>query len=428
MADENKRKDDIALIESLWIAMSRGEAMTSEDREHIVRMLDDKQLEEEFEASYRSFMSEPRDRARDIADGQESFGRLKVKYGVVQKDTGMDAGTSSPKMVKTANPDRKRASAVRPLFGRIALRAAAVLVPLLIVGGVALFFNNGDNASPVVAELIEDNTGNIPAPEQTVYQEPEAPQPESPAVSVPQEAPAPHVAAAAPIPADPVKDDVAEEIAEEIEYAAIRERSEGSEREVTLPDGSTVRLRRNSAIAYASNFSDNRKVELSGDAFFSVAKRDGQPFEVLYNDMTVRVLGTEFLLNTTQACSMVTLKSGAVEVASATRSVKLTPNQRLSAAPGAGNFSVEELPAADMESILCGELLLRGEPLAGALVKIGRFFGAGIDAEGLPAGSVTIDINACDRLDDVLFTVQQTFGGGFDYRIEGSKVVVRGME
>ena len=49
-----------------------------------------------------------------------------------------------------------------------------------------------------------------------------------------------------------------------------------------------------------------------------------------------------------------------------------------------------------------------------------------MNVSGLPDAPVSIDIRTGDNLDDVLFAVQQAAGGGFDYRIAGPQVTVRG--
>lgn len=62
----------------------------------------------------------------------------------------------------------------------------------------------------------------------------------------------------------------------------------------SLPDGSTVDLNSGSELRYNRLFSFmNRKVELNGEAFFSV--NDGEhPFVVEANNATIKVTGTEF--------------------------------------------------------------------------------------------------------------------------------------
>ena len=342
-----KDKKEIETIEALMGVIYSGDKVTDEDRDQITQLLNDKQYDEEFEESFREFMSEPRNREEDIADGLESLNRLKRKHGVTQE-------------IKTPLTRRR-------MFRRIAFRAAAVLVPLLIAGGAAFHFLRGGDEPTVQAERSAGTAG----------------------------------------------------------AETICEQAMDEERDVILPDGSMVRLRRNARISYAGDFLESRVLELSGDAFFSVAKMNGEPFEVLYDDMTVRVLGTEFLLSSNLTASMVTLKSGSVEVMKDSRSVMLEPYQQLTVKSGSGDFSIVELTSADMERILRGELSFKGDPLGDVLSQIGRFFGVEMELSELPATSVTIDINAGDRLDDVLFIIQQTAGNGFDYEITGTKVTVR---
>ncbi len=62
---------------------------------------------------------------------------------------------------------------------------------------------------------------------------------------------------------------------------------------VDLPDGSRVWLNEHSVLHYATNF-DTREVRLEGEAFFEVAKKDGQTFEIVAGDSKTTVLGTSF--------------------------------------------------------------------------------------------------------------------------------------
>lgn len=69
--------------------------------------------------------------------------------------------------------------------------------------------------------------------------------------------------------------------------------------EVTLPDGSTVVLNRNTQISYPRNFSrGERNVTLTGEAFFYIVRDEASPFTVNAGKATVRVLGTTFNVRT----------------------------------------------------------------------------------------------------------------------------------
>ncbi|MFA6701882.1 MAG: FecR family protein [Dysgonamonadaceae bacterium] len=67
-------------------------------------------------------------------------------------------------------------------------------------------------------------------------------------------------------------------------------------KEIVLPDGSIVWLNKNSCIKYPKNFKSNREVFLTGEAFFDVTKKNGKPFTVKTEELTVQVLGTRFVV------------------------------------------------------------------------------------------------------------------------------------
>lgn len=68
----------------------------------------------------------------------------------------------------------------------------------------------------------------------------------------------------------------------------------GQRAELTLPDGSKVWLNAGSKLTYPSVFTNERKVKLSGEGFFSVAKNDQIPFIVSTATIDIQALGTEF--------------------------------------------------------------------------------------------------------------------------------------
>lgn len=65
--------------------------------------------------------------------------------------------------------------------------------------------------------------------------------------------------------------------------------------EVTLPDGSRVTLNHDSHLTYPETFGRrNRKVTLTGEAFFDITPDQSRPFTINAGDARVRVLGTTF--------------------------------------------------------------------------------------------------------------------------------------
>ncbi len=68
----------------------------------------------------------------------------------------------------------------------------------------------------------------------------------------------------------------------------------GGEWELTLSDGTTVKLNSKSSLRYPINFEgDTREVSLEGEGYFKVTKSD-KPFIVNTNKMNIKVYGTQF--------------------------------------------------------------------------------------------------------------------------------------
>lgn len=99
-------------------------------------------------------------------------------------------------------------------------------------------------------------------------------------------------------------------------------------REIGLPDGSTVVLNASSELKWMSDFekSEERLVELRGEGFFDVVHMDGKGFTVRTGSVDVKVLGTQFNLETRRDYTTVFLKEGKVVLETPTQeSVEMEP-------------------------------------------------------------------------------------------------------
>jgi transmembrane sensor len=98
-----------------------------------------------------------------------------------------------------------------------------------------------------------------------------------------------------------------------------------------LSDGTKVWLNASSSITFPTSFSANeRKVILTGEAYFEVAKDKKRPFRVSVNDMQVNVLGTHFNINAydDEAAVNTTLLEGSVLLTEKGKKVLLKPGQQ----------------------------------------------------------------------------------------------------
>lgn len=103
-------------------------------------------------------------------------------------------------------------------------------------------------------------------------------------------------------------------------------------RTVRLPDGTSVTLNHYSSLSYPERFkSDDREVELSGEAYFEVSKDSKHPFIVQTETIDVQVLGTHFNVDAYPDNPDVktTLLTGSVAVSNKNNSVRmvLKPNE-----------------------------------------------------------------------------------------------------
>jgi len=103
---------------------------------------------------------------------------------------------------------------------------------------------------------------------------------------------------------------------------------------VVLPDGSKVWLNSASSLKYPTSFEGQagREVLLTGEAYFEVAKRSGQPFKVKFGNVVVDVLGTNFdvMAYDDEHVLRTTLLEGAVSVLHGDQRALLKPGEQAS--------------------------------------------------------------------------------------------------
>ncbi|HVZ97065.1 MAG TPA: FecR domain-containing protein, partial [Chitinophagaceae bacterium] len=101
--------------------------------------------------------------------------------------------------------------------------------------------------------------------------------------------------------------------------------------DMTLSDGSHVWLNAGSSVTYPVAFIDNeRKVTITGEAYFEVKHNEKMPFTVAANGVEVHDLGTSFNINAydDEDAIRVTLLEGSVKVKSGTLEVKIKPGEQ----------------------------------------------------------------------------------------------------
>ncbi len=101
---------------------------------------------------------------------------------------------------------------------------------------------------------------------------------------------------------------------------------------IDLADGSFVWLNRSASLSFPDEFKGKyREVNLSGTAFFDIAKDKKHPFIINTTHTKVTVLGTSFNVNSTKKVTEVTVQSGTVEVMSLRNNEKVIIKESQSA-------------------------------------------------------------------------------------------------
>jgi ferric-dicitrate binding protein FerR (iron transport regulator) len=106
----------------------------------------------------------------------------------------------------------------------------------------------------------------------------------------------------------------------------------GNQYEVVLPDGTKVWLDASSSITYPTAFTGpERKVTITGEAYFEVAGNKSLPFIVAKDGMEVEVLGTHFNINAygDEPAVRTTLLEGSVKVVKDATEVLLHPGDQV---------------------------------------------------------------------------------------------------
>jgi len=202
----------------------------------------------------------------------------------------------------------------------------------------------------------------------------------------------------------------------------------GGQYQLVLADGSKVWLNAASSIRFPAAFTGNeRRVEITGEAYFEVAHDAAKPFHVKVNDMEVQVLGTHFNINAyeDEPSLKVTLLEGRVNVRKGSEAKLLEPGQQAVIAAGASVIAVEK--DVDMDHVVSwknGLFDFDNDPLPVVMRQLARWYDATVVYTGaVPEGHYTGAIRRQARLSEVLKMLE--LAGGVQFSIEGKRIVVQ---
>jgi len=200
--------------------------------------------------------------------------------------------------------------------------------------------------------------------------------------------------------------------------------------DIGLSDGSHVWLNAGSSITYPVAFAANieRRVSMTGEAYYEIMHRDGLGFVVQKENTEVRVLGTHFNVKAydNEPDLKVTLLEGSVRVTRNAKSLTLKPNQQ--AVVTSNDLQLNE--DADTEQAMAwknGMTSFHSASVATILREIERWYNIETKIKGtapdLSVYSFYVDVSRSAPLTDILKVLELNHVK-YEYDAEKRKLVV----
>jgi len=197
----------------------------------------------------------------------------------------------------------------------------------------------------------------------------------------------------------------------------------GGQYQFILSDGTKVWLNAASSIKYPIKFNGNeRKVELTGEAYFEVAHNAKMPFRVVSDGQTVEVLGTHFDINAYSDESVIktTLLEGSVKISSPGASNIIKPGEQ--AQLKHGTIGITNVDLQETVAWKNGFFYFEDNTIQEVMRQLARWYDVDIKYEGqlsprLFSGEISRNVKASQILDILSFKK-------IHYKIEGKSIIV----
>ena len=194
---------------------------------------------------------------------------------------------------------------------------------------------------------------------------------------------------------------------------------------LTLSDGTQVWLNAASQLDFPAHFTgENRHVKLKGEAFFKVTKDKSHPFIVESRGQEVKVLGTEFNINsyTDEQFTKTTLVSGSIHINGAENGFLLKPGQQ-ARLDTRGTLAVGDVDTTLALAWKNDKFLFEDNDIQSIMRMLKRWYNVEVIYSGpLPELTFGGKISRFNNISSVLRVLETT--GGVHFKTQGNKVYV----
>lgn len=193
---------------------------------------------------------------------------------------------------------------------------------------------------------------------------------------------------------------------------------------ITLPDGTKVWLNAESVLQYPSQFKGReRLVNLSGEAYFDVAKDKKRPFRVGTAEQVLEVLGTQFNITAydNELATKTTLVEGNVKVTN----LKVGADNMLK--PGqqsiviGGDTKIKEVSTEQFSAWKDGFFSFDSTPFPEVLEQLARWYDIEIEYRKKPSKTFSGKMKRSAQLASVLDFFE---GSGITFHLEGRRLII----
>lgn len=201
----------------------------------------------------------------------------------------------------------------------------------------------------------------------------------------------------------------------------------GGKYEIVLSDGTKVYLNAASSIRYPTAFvGKERNVELTGEAYFEVAKNKDMPFKVSCAGQEVKVLGTHFNINaySNEPSVKTTLLEGSVQISKGTNHELLRPGEQALIANGGSDIVINKnINVDEVVAWKNGLFQFDAADVSTIMRQISRWYDVDVEFVGdVPGGTFHGKIPRNVNASQVLQILEQS---GIKLKIEGRKIIVK---
>lgn len=204
----------------------------------------------------------------------------------------------------------------------------------------------------------------------------------------------------------------------------------GERLQMMFQDGTVVYVNSDTRLRYPKQFGlDVREVELSGEAYFKVAKNEKRPFVVHLDGPSIQVTGTAFDVQNYPDCNEITvcLDEGKINMRLVSaREVPVLPGQQVVYDKVSDECRVFTDKDIRYESMWKQNVIaFKDAPLSEVLTKLHRWYNVAFEVEGQVPEDLLITLTSDQTiLENVLRDLQKITPLTFDYNVKSKQVKV----